>query len=296
MSTPEQDRDFIRMRHLAQQSEQTARSMGQNHPVGSPEDATSEFAINQAELNQIMVRTFTTINGRLEVMSDQIGDLNDQQKAMSGEQKAMSDQLKAMSDEQKAMRDEQKAMRGEQKAMRGEQKAMRGEQKAMRNQQEAMLDDIAAIKRRQDTMSNDIGQVKGGHARAEVAQEAGVIALDMGLGYVDNVPKLQLAKWAQENSNSGIDPSDLRSFREADLVVEATDGPDTVYIAVEVSFTANQRDVDRAQRNAEFLERFTGRRARAAIASVKNDDYVDEQVDKNLVHWHRIERRSLEPD
>ncbi len=270
------------MRHLAQQSEQTARSMGQNHPVGSPEDATSEFAINQAELNQIMVRTFTTINGRLEVMSDQIGDLNDQQKAMSGEQKAMSDQLKAMSDEQKAMRDEQKAMRGE--------------QKAMRNQQEAMLDDIAAIKRRQDTMSNDIGQVKGGHARAEVAQEAGVIALDMGLGYVDNVPKLQLAKWAQENSNSGIDPSDLRSFREADLVVEATDGPDTVYIAVEVSFTANQRDVDRAQRNAEFLERFTGRRARAAIASVKNDDYVDEQVDKNLVHWHRIERRSLEPD
>ncbi len=256
------------MRHLAQQSEHNARSMGLNHPAGSPEDAASEFAINQAELNQIMVRTFTTINGRLEVMSDQIGDLNDQQQAMSDQLKAMSDRQQAMSDEQKAMSD----------------------------QQEAILDDIATIKRRQDTMSNDISQVKGGHARAEVAQEAGVIALDMGLEYVDNVPKLQLARWAQENSNSGIDPSTLRSFREADLVVEATDGPDTVYIAVEVSFTANHRDVDRAQRNAEFLERFTGRRARAAIASVKNDDYVDEQVDKNLVHWHRIERRSLEPD
>ena len=289
MSTPEQDQDFIRMRHLAQQSEHNARSMGLNHPAGSPENAASEFAINQAELNQIMVRTFTTINGRLEVMSDQIGDLNDQQQAMS-------DQLKAMSDRQQAMSDEQKAMSDQLKVMSDEQKVMSDQQKATSDQQKSIIDDIATIKRRQDTMSNDIGQVKGGHARAEVAQEAGVIALDMGLEYVDNVPKLRLAKWAQENSNSGIDLSDLRSFREADLVVNATDGPDTVYIAVEVSFTANRRDIDRAQRNAEFLERFTGCQARAAIASVKNDDYVAEQVDKNLVHWHRIERRSLEPD
>ena len=265
------------MRHLAQQSEHNARSMGLNHPVGSPENAASEFAINQAELNQIMVRTFTTINGRLEIMSDQIGDLNDQQQAMSDEQRAMSDRQQAMSDEQKAMSDEQKAMSDQLKVMSDQ-------QKATSDQQKSIIDDIATIKRRQDTMSNDIGQVKGGHARAEVAQEAGVIALDMGLEYVDNVPKLRLAKWAQENSNSGIDPSDLRSFREADLVVNATDGPDTVYIAVEVSFTANRRDIDRAQRNAEFLERFTGCQARAAIASVKNDDYVAEQVDKNLVH------------
>ena len=76
----------------------------------------------------------------------------------------------------------------------------------------------------------------------------------------------------------------------------ATDGSDTVYVAVEVSFTANKRDVDRAQRNAEFLKRFTGCRAKPAIASVKNDDYVSDQVDRGSVHWHSISRRSLEPD
>lgn len=88
----------------------------------------------------------------------------------------------------------------------------------------------------------------------------------------------------------------MRSFREADLVVMATNGPDIVYVAVEVSFTANKSDADRAQRNAELLTRFTGCHAKAAIASVKNDDYVKEQVDQGLIHWHSISKRSLEPD
>ena len=169
-------------------------------------------------------------------------------------------------------------------------------QESLVAQQESLVRDVARIDRRQDAMSRDIAQVKGGHARTEVAQEAGVIALDMGLEYVRNVEKLELARWAQENSNSGIDPSELRSFREADLVVEASDGEDIVYIAVEISFTADRRDTDRAQRNAEFLQMFTGHLARAAIASVKNDDGATEQIDNGLLHWHSIERRSLEPD
>lgn len=173
---------------------------------------------------------------------------------------------------------------------------IRNDVQEIRTQQESLVRDVARIDRRQDAMSRDIAQVKGGHARAEVAQEAGVIALDMGLQYVRNVEKLELAQWAQANSNRGINPSDLRSFREADLVVEASDGADTIYIAVEISFTADRRDTDRAQRNAQFLQMFTGHPARAAIASVKNDDGATGQIDSGLVHWHSIERRSLEPD
>ena len=152
------------------------------------------------------------------------------------------------------------------------------------------------IKERQHSMIDDIGQVKGGYTRAEVAQEAGVIALDMGLGYVRNVQKLELALWAQRHSNSGIETSELRSFRAADLVVETTNGSEIIYLAVEISYTADKRDTDRAQRNAAFLERFTGCPARAVVASVENDYYVTEQVEQGLVHWHRIERRSLAPD
>ena len=78
--------------------------------------------------------------------------------------------------------------------------------------------------------------------------------------------------------------------------MQATDDSGIIYIAVEVSFTADERDTDRALRNADFLERFTGHRARAAIASVRNDDHVTEQVEKGLVHWYSIDQRSLNPD
>ena len=166
----------------------------------------------------------------------------------------------------------------------------------VKGKQETMANDIALIRRRQDTMSNDVSQVKGGYAQAQVAREASVIALDMGLGYVRNVDKLELALWAQQHSNSGIEASDLKSFRAADLVVQATDGSDLIYIAVEVSFTADHRDTNRALRNADFLKRFTGHRARAAIASVRNDDHVTEQVRKGLVHWYSIDQHSLNPD
>lgn len=239
MSTQESN-NLNRMSELAREIHHNASDIDPDRPVDSSGDPLSQFARNQAELNQTMVETFIAI-------SEDMGEI-------------------------------------------------RNDVQEIKTQQETMVQDIARIDRRQDAMSRDIAQVKGGHARTEVAQEAGVIALDMGLEYVRNVDKIELAKWAQANSNRGINPSDLRSFREADLVVEASDGEDTVYIAVEISFTADRRDTDRAQRNAEFLQMFTGRTARAAIASVKNDDNVTEQIDNGLVHWHSIERRSLEPD
>ena len=166
----------------------------------------------------------------------------------------------------------------------------------VKNRQDSMAEDINVIKNRQDSMAEDIGQVKGGHARAEVAREAGVIAFDMGLGYVRSVEKLELAAWAQKHSNSGFTTAELRSFRAADLVVQAIDGSEIVYIAVEISFTADKRDSDRAIRNSAMLEQFTGCQARAVVASVKNDDYVSEQVNKELIHWHPIDQRSLDPD
>ena len=166
----------------------------------------------------------------------------------------------------------------------------------VKSRQDSMAEDINVIKNRQDSMAEDIGQVKGGHARAEVAREAGVIAFDMGLGYVRSVEKLELAAWAQKHSNSGFTTAELRSFRAADLVVQAIDGSEIVYIAVEISFTADKRDSDRAIRNSAMLEQFTGCQARAVVASVKNDDYVSEQVNKELIHWHPIDQRSLDPD
>jgi hypothetical protein len=166
----------------------------------------------------------------------------------------------------------------------------------IKSDQDAVVEGIVRVNSRQQAMLNDVGQVKGGHARAEVVRKAEVIALDMGFDYVCNVEVGQLARWAQEYSNSGIESSDLRSFRDADLVMKAHKGSETIYIAVEVSFTAHKSDVDRAVRNADYLRRFTGCEALPAIASMKNDNHVTEQVDNKLIHWHPISLRLLDPE
>ena len=63
--------------------------------------------------------------------------------------------------------------------------------------------------------------------------------------------------------------------------MQAIDGSEIVYIAVEISFTADKRDSDRAIRNSAMLEQFTGCQARAVVASVKNDDYVQNRSIKS---------------
>ena len=87
--------------------------------------------------------------------------------------------------------------------------------------------------------------------------------------------------------------NDLRSFRLADLIVEATDAGESCYVAVEISFTANGRDTKRAFRNAGFLTMFTGRRAYAVIASVKVDDRIRGILDDGDVSWYRLDRKTL---
>ena len=80
------------------------------------------------------------------------------------------------------------------------------------------------------------------------------------------------------------------------LIIEALDGETPCYIAVEVSFTADPRDTNRALRNASMLTEYTGRPARAAIASVRNDHSINWQIESGAVHWHQIDERDIEPD
>ena len=77
----------------------------------------------------------------------------------------------------------------------------------------------------------------------------------MGLEFVRTLSSDELRDMAGNTL-----PRDIgRSFRNADLVIQATDGADARYIAMEVSFTADRRDCNRAVRNAELITRFTGK-------------------------------------
>ena len=114
----------------------------------------------------------------------------------------------------------------------------------------------------------------------------------MGLEFVRTLSAADLSEMAGNTL-----PRDVgRSFRNADLVIEATNGTDTRYIAMEVSFTADLRDCNWAIRNAGLIESFTGKPAQAAVASVRNDREATEAVGSGAVYRHPLEDRTPSPE
>ena len=150
----------------------------------------------------------------------------------------------------------------------------------------------ANIEVRLTRIEGDSGSLKGYFARNETVADASGIAEDMGLEYVATLTGDEL----RNMSTGKLERNVSQSFRRADLVIQTTDGTETRYIAMEISYTANLRDCTRATRNAELLTRFTGRPAVPAIASVRNDHEAQEQVDSGKVHWHLLEDRTPDPE
>ena len=111
----------------------------------------------------------------------------------------------------------------------------------------------ARTETRMDRMEGDISVVKGGHARSRGIDAAPAIADDLGLEYIRTVPRTELVSIARELAASDISTGDRRSFRDADLIIEASDSAESVYVAVEISYTADRRDSERAERNARYL-------------------------------------------
>ena len=123
------------------------------------------------------------------------------------------------------------------------------------------------IDARLDRIESDTGTLKGDFARTRTVQDAQGIASDMGLEFIRTLNAADLSDMA----GNALSRDMGRGFRNADLVIAPTDGNDTRYMAVEISFTADRRDCDRAICNVGLITRFTGKLAQAAVASMRND-------------------------
>ena len=155
---------------------------------------------------------------------------------------------------------------------------------------------IALITNRLDRIESDIGVVKGGHARTHVGEFAEIIARNLALEFVGKLTPKGLDDIARNITDATADVYQKESFINADLVIQAaTDNGQTVYIAVETSWTADLRDSRRAMRNARYLNNATGNEAFAVVASVRNDHGVAELIGSGDIRWHRIPDRDLEP-
>ena len=163
---------------------------------------------------------------------------------------------------------------------------------------------VAETNRRFDSLENrvqsiqdDVGTLKGAHARSAALREAPFIAGDMGFRWVKDLTPADL--WAlTDRAPADIPANELNSFRRADLIVEATDldSGESCYIAVEISFTANGRDTTRALRNAAFLTQLTGRRSYSAIASLRRDHRIEDLIESGEVFWYQLDREILEAE
>ena len=169
--------------------------------------------------------------------------------------------------------------------------------KELKSDVKELKSDVKGLKSGFKSLRDDMGILKGAHARNVALEDAAIIARVMGLRHTRTLSREELWDLTEAADTTDIAPNALRSFRRADLVIEATDQAGApCYIAVEISFTVNGRDTSRALRNAEFLTRFTGRPAHAAIAGVYQDDRIQPNVESGAVFWYQLEPADLEAD
>ena len=113
----------------------------------------------------------------------------------------------------------------------------------------------------QSVHSRHISDMKGRFIEMNAERAGMAIAWEMGLREARILTFREVEAIAEEairaGKAEGIARNDMRSFRMADMLMEATNKQGQVcYIAGELSYTADERDTGRAIRNAGYLTRF----------------------------------------
>lgn len=119
----------------------------------------------------------------------------------------------------------------------------------------------------------------------------------MGYQMILQLPREELIGFSNMARGVGKPEGDVKSFREADLVLLARDDSGhPAYIAVEASYTVSGRDIRRARRNAEYLQELTGLPAKGAVAGVEIAPGREQNAITDGVHCYHIPVRDMEPD
>ena len=159
-----------------------------------------------------------------------------------------------------------------------------------------LTQDIKDLTRETRRNGDSIGELKGNLARYALNWHFDEIAEHMGFSYRDTVTRSDLRLLVHRDS-ANMPLGVRQSFYRADLIMEVADSKGEIhYIAVEASYTADQRDTDRALRNAELLARFTGQPAHAAIASLHNDYAIQRLIDDKAVFWYQLHANDFDPE
>ena len=186
----------------------------------------------------------------------------------------------------------QETFNEDQRQFNAEQRQFNEDQRQFNRQVETFIAEQRQFNQRIET---SIGELKGSTARYVVGVLFSEIATHLGFTFQDTLMRRDLNTLIGPQGHT-VSKGDRQSFVRADLVVVATDADgDTHYVAVEASYTADERDTRRARRNADLLQRLTGCPAHAVIASVHNVDSVRQEIDDGAVHWYALDPKDFAP-
>ena len=165
--------------------------------------------------------------------------------------------------------------------------------------------------RRLDGIGGNVSVLKGHHTIQDARTNAAFIAGEMGLEWIrtlEQVDILHIWQAAERNRlTGGISRDDRKSFLQSDIVIDALDSQgNECFIAVEVSYTVQARDIERAIRNARYLTRFIDKPSYMAVAGVSKLEEINDVISEenpqefdatreSIVFW--LERQDVEsPD
>ena len=151
--------------------------------------------------------------------------------------------------------------------------------------------DMGDVKTAITKLTNDVGELKGAHAEANARARIALIADELDLEHRRIVPEVELRHMARD---SGADLRDdaIKSFVNSDMIAEATDAEgETTYLAVETSYTGDLHDANRARSHAALMQRLTGSRCRAVIASSHKNAGLAKLIERGEIAWHELRVR-----
>ena len=175
-----------------------------------------------------------------------------------------------------------------------EQRTFNEEQRAFNERVDNFMEEQRATNRR---LENAIGDLRGETAYRASRDRADEIAEELGFIVIDIIAGLPLRELFRSNPPPDFTSGDRRSFYYADMIMRVQDSQgNPAYLAVETSYTADERDTRRALRNAQFLRHITGLPAHAAIASRQNDRAIQELLDGGSILWYQLPDEAFKPE
>ena len=220
-----------------------------------------------------------TQDAMLETQNSMLKDLADLRQTQNSLLKDLADLRQTQDSMLKDLAD----LRQTQDSMLETQNSLLKTQNSLLKTQNSMLERLDRVEDNTNQNTNHIGELKGLFMERSARDDAPIIASDMGLRWLKTLGRGEVVMMADEAQRSGlvagISQHNMRTFRRADLVIEVADSDgEARYVAVEISYTADIRDTERATRHAEYITRFTGVPAYAAIASVHIDNRIEDSL------------------